>query len=141
MTRREHGTVERSIGTTRVERALTDVFTRRRRKPDVLRSDNGREFISARLVAWLGAEGVGCAFITSRPNQNGIVERLNGLMRRHVLDVEDLNTLLEARVVVTNWVTEYNHQRPHGAIGGTSPSQYHKQYLETHRQGITSPRH
>lgn len=140
-------TVERSIGTTRVERALVDTFTRRRRKPQILRSDNGREFISARLVAWLGAEGVECAFIAKgRPNQNGIVERLNGLMRRHVLDVEDFGTLLEARVVITNWVNEYNHDRPHGAIGGTPPDQYHKQYgqaqyLETQRRALTPTNH
>ena len=135
-------TVERSIGATRVERALAEVFSRRRRKPEILRSDNGREFISARLVAWLGDEGVECAFIAKgRPNQNGIVERLNGLMRRHVLDVEDLNTLLEARVVISDWVNQYNHHRPHGAIGGTSPDQYHKQYLETQRRALTSTHH
>lgn len=135
-------TVERSIGSTRVERVLADLFTQTRRKPEILRSDNGPEFSSTRLTAWLGDEGVECAFIAKgRPNQNGIVERLNGLMRRHVLDAEDLHTLLEARVVISSWVTEYNHQRPHGALNGASPNQYHKQYLAEHRQGITSPRH
>lgn len=90
-------TVERSIGSTRVERVLTDLFTHTRRKPQILRSDNGPEFSSAKLTAWLGDKGVERAFVAKgRPNQNGIVERLNGLMRRHVLDAEDLHTLLEA---------------------------------------------
>jgi putative transposase len=51
-----------------------------------------------------------------------------------VLDVEGFGSLLEARVVITKWVNQYNHHRPHGAIGGTSPHQYHKQYLETQRR-------
>jgi putative transposase len=122
-------TVERSIGSGRVQRALADTFTQRRRKPELLRSDNGREFIASHLTDWLADEGVECAFIEKgRPNQNGIVERLNGLMRRHVLDAEDLNTLLEARVVISTWQDQYNHHRPHGALNGTPPSKYHKQY-------------
>jgi putative transposase len=134
-------TVERSIGSTRVERALADAFSRRRR-PKVLRSDNGREFIAGHLTRWLGDERVECAFIEKgRPNQNGIVERFNGLMRRHVLDVEDLNTLLEARVVITDWVDKYNHQRPHGALGGTPPSQYRKQLQTKLQRGPISSRH
>jgi putative transposase len=121
-------TVERSIGSRRVERVLADLF-QRRGQPEILRSDNGREFIATHLTAWLGDQGVECAFIAKgRPNQNSIVERLNRLMRRHVLDAEDLNTLLEARVVLTTWAEEYNHHRPHGALNGTSPSQYRKQY-------------
>ena len=133
-------TVERSIGSTRVEQALTDAFGRRRRRPKILRSDNGREFIADNLTRWLDAQGVERAYIEKgRPNQNGIVERLNGLMRRHVLDVEDLNTLLEARVVISGWADEYNHERPHGALGGTPSSQYRKQYTtKLHEQATTS---
>ena len=133
-------TVERSIGSRRVQQVMTSLFTRQRRKPRIIRSDNGPEFIATHLTGWLGDEGVECAFIAKgRPNQNGIVERLNGLMRRHVLDAEDLNTLLEARVVITNWATEYNHRRPHGALGGTSPNQYRKQYMkQLHTKATTS---
>jgi putative transposase len=135
-------TVERSIGSTRVERALADAFGRRRRRPRILRSDNGREFIADHLTRWLDTQGVERAYIEKgRPNQNGIVERLNGLMRRHVLDVEDLNTLLEARVVISGWADQYNHHRPHGALGNTPPSQYRKQHQETQRRALTSTNH
>jgi transposase InsO family protein len=135
-------TVSRSIGSTRVEQVLAATFAQRRRKPKILRSDNGREFIAAKLTGWLADEGVECAFIAKgRPNQNGIVERLNGLMRRHVLDAEDLNTILKARVVISNWATEYNHQRPHGALGGTSPNQYHKQYMTKLQTDAITSRH
>lgn len=133
-------TVERSIGSGRVQRALAETFTQRRRKPAVIRSDNGREFIAGHLTRWQDAQKVERAYIEKgRPNQNGIVERFNGLMRRHVLDVEDFHTLLEARVVITGWVDRYNHQRPHGAVGDTPPSQYHKQYItKLHKELSTS---
>jgi transposase InsO family protein len=135
-------TVERSIGSHRVEQVLAGVFAEQHRKPEILRSDNGREFIASHLTAWLSDEGVECAFIAKgRPNQNGIVERLNGLLRRHVLDAEDLHTLLEARVVITNWQNEYNHHRPHGALGGTSPNQYRKQYMKRLHTEVTPSRH
>ena len=135
-------TVERSIGSRRVEQALAEAFGRRRRRPSILRSDNGREFIAEHLTRWLDSQGVERAYIEKgRPNQNGIVERLNGLMRRHVLDVEDFHTLLEARVVISDWASKYNHQRPHGALGDTPPSQYHKQYMTKQHEELSTSNH
>lgn len=135
-------TVERSIGSGRVQRALAETFTHRRRKPKLLRSDNGREFIAGHLTRWQDTQKIERAYIEKgRPNQNGIVERLNGLMRRHVLDVEDFHTLLEARVVIHDWVERYNHQRPHGALGGTPPSQYHKQYMTKLHNELSTSKH
>lgn len=131
-------TVERSIGARRVQQVLEATFAKRRRKPQILRSDNGPEFSATHVTGWLGDEGVECAFIAKgRPNQNGIVERFNGLMRRHVLDVEDLGSLLEARVVLTNWADEYNTSRPHGALGGASPNQYYKRHIDKQRRSVT----
>lgn len=125
-----------------MQRALAETFAKRRRKPAVLRSDNGREFIAGHLTRWQDTQQIERAYIEKgRPNQNGIVERLNGLMRRHVLDVEDFHTLLEARVVIHDWVEQYNQLRPHGALGDTPPSQYHKQYMTKLQTEITTSRH
>lgn len=120
--------VERSIGSNKVQRALADRFARGRR-PGIIRSDNGREFIADSLTQWLALNGVQTAFIEKgRPTQNGYVERFNGLMRRYVLNNEDFHTLLEARVVTTTWVHEYNTTRPHGALGGVPPTDYRKRW-------------
>jgi putative transposase len=79
----------------------------------VLRSDNGREFIAARLLNWLAERGVKTAFIEKgSPQQNPFVERFNGSMRDELLNGEEFDSLLEARVVIGAWVEEYNTLRP-----------------------------
>lgn len=122
--------VERNIGSGRVQRILEELFQQGRR-PGILRSDNGREFIADSLVEWLAQQGVQTAFIEKgRPTQNGYVERFNGLMRRYVLNNEEFHSLLEARVVISEWVRKYNTERPHGALGGVPPTEYRKRWRE-----------
>jgi transposase InsO family protein len=122
--------VERNIGSRRVEDFLSDLF-KKTGKPRVLRSDNGREFIAADLVNWLQQQGVEPAFIEKgRPQQNGYVERFNGLVRSRVLDCEDFYSVLEAQVVLSEWVTDYNTTRPHGALTGLPPTQFRKKWIE-----------
>lgn len=50
-------------------------------------------------------------------------------------------TLLEARVVVHDWVEQYNQHRPHGALGDTPPSQYHKQYMTKLHTELSTSNH
>jgi transposase InsO family protein len=82
-------------------------------KPEVLRSDNGREFIAASLLDWLAEQGVKTAFIEKgSPQQNPFVERFNGTMRDELLNGEQFESLLEARVVIDVWrtsTTRYGH--------------------------------
>jgi transposase InsO family protein len=122
--------VERNIGSRRVQRFLGELFAAGR-KPGIIRSDNGREFIASDLTNWLTEQGIETAFIEKgRPQQNGMVERFNGLMRSRVLDHEDFYSLLEAQVVLKEWVLEYNTTRPHGALTGLPPSQFRQRWLE-----------
>jgi transposase InsO family protein len=58
------------------------------------------------------------------PQQNPFVERFNGTMRDEVLNGEEFETLLEARVVIADWVTRYNTERPHRGLGMMTPLQY-----------------
>jgi len=126
-----HCEIHRNIGSRRVQLVLAELFARKGR-PGMIRSDNGRELIATELTSWIAGQGVECAFIEKgRPNQNGYVERFNGLMRRHVLDVEIFHSLLEARVVLGDWVTGYNTTRPHGAIGKIPPTTFRKRWKET----------
>lgn len=120
--------VQPSIGSRAVERFLADLFSTGR-KPGILRSDNGREFIASDLVSWLQEQDVQPAFIEKgRPQQNGYVERFNGLIRSRVLDCEDFYSVLEARVVLAEWVSDYNTARPHGALTGLPPLQFRLQW-------------
>ena len=52
------------------------------------------------------------------------MERFNGTMRDEVLNGEEFTSLLEARVVIENWVIEYNTLRPHRGLGMMTPAAY-----------------
>lgn len=116
--------VDRSIGAADVVQELERLFERHG-KPQVLRSDNGREFIAATLLDWLAERGVQTAFIEKgSPQQNPFVERFNGSMRDELLNGEEFDSLTEARVVIATWVEEYNTLRPHRGLGMMTPSAF-----------------
>jgi putative transposase len=113
--------VERSIGASEVIVELERLF-QRHGKPQLLRSDNGREFIAASLAGWLAERGVRQAFIEKgSPQQNPFVERFNGTMRDELLNGEEFESLLEAQVVIGAWVEHYNQERPHRGLGMMTP--------------------
>jgi putative transposase len=100
--------VARSIGAREVARFLEELFERHG-VPEMIRSDNGREFIAATVLDFLAEYGVAPAFIEKgRPQQNPFVERFNGTMRDELLNGEDFDSVLEARVLITDWIAEYN---------------------------------
>jgi putative transposase len=116
--------VARSLGTRDVMATLEAAF-KLHGKPAMMRSDNGREFISATLAAWLFEQGVGQAFIEKgSPQQNPFVERFNRTMRNEVLNGESFHSVLEARVVVLRWIDEYNTLRPHRGLDMMTPSAF-----------------
>jgi transposase InsO family protein len=78
-----------------------------------------RSLVAGRLVAEHDVEPI---FIEKgSPQQNPFVERFNGTMRRDLLNLEEFNNIVEARVVIANWNAEYNEQRPHRALGMMTP--------------------
>jgi len=50
------------------------------------------------------------------------IESFNGKLRDEVLNREIFYTLLEAKVLVERWWREYNHFRPHSALGYLPPA-------------------
>jgi putative transposase len=119
---------ERSVGATRV-RAILAELVRRRGAPTYLRSDNGREFIAGVLAEFLEDRGVQALFIEKgRPQQNGICERFNGLMRNELLNAEEFGSLLEANVLIHQWVDHFNCKRPHSALAHLTPREFRLQW-------------
>jgi putative transposase len=91
--------------------------------PDYIRSDNGSEFTAHTLRQWLKDLGVKTAYITpGSPWENGFNERFNGSLRDECLNLEHFETLTEARVIIEQWVNEYNHIRPHSSLGYKPPA-------------------
>ena len=62
-------------------------------------------------------------FITpGSPWENGYVESFNGKLRDELLNRELFDTLWEVQVLTEQWRHEYNHQRPHSALGYRPPA-------------------
>jgi putative transposase len=116
--------VASSIGARDVTKHLAKLFEQHGR-PEMIRSDNGREFVAATVKDWLRAQGVEPVFIRkASPQQNCYVERFNGTMRDELLDRELFRTLTEARVVIDGWLQEYNTFRPHRGLGMKPPAAF-----------------
>ena len=101
---------------------LSDLFVRRG-VPAHIRSDNGPEFTARAVRSWLDRVGVKTLFIEpGSPWENGYVESFNGKLRDELLDREIFDTLLEAKVLIERWRTEYNTIRPHSSLGYRPPA-------------------
>ena len=101
---------------------LTELFVCRG-VPEHIRSDNGPEFTANAVRNWLGRVGVGTLFIEpGSPWENGYVESFNGKLRDELLNREVFYTLDEVRVLTEMWRQEYNHIRPHSALGYRPPA-------------------
>jgi putative transposase len=90
--------------------------------PGYVKSDNGPEFIAQRVTTWLHAHHVDTHFIEpGSPWQNGHNESFNGVFRDGCLNRWLFTSVQEARRIISNWLKEYNHERPHGALDGLTP--------------------
>ena len=91
-------------------------------KPAHIRSDNGREFIATALQDWLSKVGITPLHIyPGSPWENGYNERFNGTLRREVLNAEWFTSIHQAQTVINTWLKQYNHIRPHQALGMRPP--------------------
>jgi len=110
-----------SLPALRVIRVL-EQLEENRGVPSMLRVDNGPEFISHKLEQWCRERDITLAFIEpGKPTQNAYVERLNGSIRRELLDAYIFRSLSEVRQKVEEWQYDYNHCRPHKALGYRCP--------------------
>ena len=115
--------VARSIGSRRVKATLRRLFADSR--PELIRSDNGREFTAAELTGWLAEQGVIAVQVAkASPQQNCYVERFNGVMRDKLLDGELFHSVLEAKVVIGRYYDEYNNERPHRGLAMMTPAAF-----------------
>jgi putative transposase len=92
--------------------------------PQVLRSDNGPEFIARALKIWALLNHSDTATIEpGKPWQNGSIESFNGTFRRECLNAEYFAHLREAKILIEQWRWQYNTQRPHSSLGYRRPAE------------------
>lgn len=111
--------IDTSLTSQRVIRVLEQVEVERG-LPDVLRTDNGPEFLGEAFVNWCRDQGVMIDYIEpGKPNQNAYIERFNRSYRNEVLDAWIFTSLEEMREATWAWMLEYNEERDHDALGMT----------------------
>lgn len=110
-----------SLPTLRVIRVL-ELLEEYRGLPEMIRVDNGPEFISAKLDTWCKEKKVTLVFIQpGKPTQNAYIERCNGNIRKELLNAYVFKTLDEVRQKAEIWRVDYNHNRPHKALNYKAP--------------------
>jgi putative transposase len=89
-----------------------------------LTTDNGTQFTSTRYMATLARLG-----ITHRrtayhhPEGNSYIERFHRSLKEEEVWVHEYRSMDEARTSIGNWITEYNHDRPHQSLQNRTPLQ------------------
>ena len=96
--------------------------------------DNGTEFTSQVVDRWAYENGVQLHFITpGRPMENGYIESFNGKFRDECLNENWFLDLADARRKIGDWKWDYNHVRPHSALGYLTPMEFAQAWAVTGR--------
>jgi len=113
-----------SLGSGRVTRTL-DRLIEERGMPENVRSDNGPEFTSRRMLGWAEERKINLVHIQpGRPMQNGHVESFHGRLRDECLNVSWFRTLNDVRRTLDNYRQEYNCERPHSSLAYRTPAEF-----------------
>jgi putative transposase len=92
--------------------------------PSRIKVDNGSEFISKALDKWAYENGVALDFSRpGKPTDNAFIESFNGSFRDECLNVNWFLSLEDAREKIQAFKEEYNHFRPHSALGNLTPAE------------------
>ena len=93
--------------------------------PQIIRSDNGPEFVSRAVLQWITDARIDTAHIDpGKPWQNGTDESFNGKLRDECLSMEWFRSRAEACVIIEAWRRHYNTVRPHSSLGYRTPHEY-----------------
>ncbi len=115
---------EHAIGGQRLVRILMRLQLERG-LPQIIRTDNGKEFIGKAMLNWSYEHDIALRQIEpGKPNQNAYIESFNGRLRDECLNEHWFTSLEHARTIIEIWHREYNEERPKKGLGGLTPAEY-----------------
>ena len=101
------------------------IIVAERGTPSTIVSNNGTEFTSMAILKWVQDTGMDWHYIApGKPQQNGFIESFNGKLRDECLNENLFSSLSNARELLEIWQHDYNHQRPHSALGNLTPQEF-----------------
>jgi transposase InsO family protein len=113
--------------------------------PDAIRTDNGIPFGSAaaggltRLAVWWLKLGIRLErIIPGHPQQNGRHERMHKTLQEAAAD-EPEHDLQNQQQRFDSFVHEFNHDRPHRALDGRTPSDVYKPATRQYPSNLSTP--
>jgi putative transposase len=87
-----------------------------------IKVDNGSEFISKALDLWAFENKVALDFSRpGKPTDNAFIESFNGSFRDECLNTNWFLSLEDTKEKIGAFKEEYNHFRPHSALGNLTP--------------------
>lgn len=126
-----HIEIDTSITSARLVR-IFERIAQERPLPQVLRTDNGPEFLGEVFTQWAKTHGMAIQYTQpGKPNQNAYIERFNRTYREEVLDQYLFTRLDDVREATWQFLIDYNEQRPHDALGGMTPAEYRDHYAKS----------
>ena len=133
---------DRAMTGMHVAQALERAKAERGHLPTSITVDNGSEFSSRALEAWVMSNDVQLCFIRpGRPVENGFIESFNGRLRDECLNVEWFVSLVNARQKLAKFREHYNHERPHSSLADRTPAAFAAiQRLETEKTSTSMGR-
>ena len=127
--------VDHSIDADQVVAVLDRLVAERGVAPVYTRFDNGPEFVAHAVADWCRFNDCDSVFIDpGSPWQNAWIESFNGKFRDELLNGWQFDSLLEARVLIEDWRTDYNWKRPHTAHGDLTPAEFTAQWATNQPQ-------
>lgn len=105
--------------------AVLERITKQHGLPKRIQVDNGPEFISKDLDRWAYWNHVELDFSQpGKPTDNALIEAFNSRFRQECLNEHWFMSLPYAQEKIEAWRHDYNHGRPHSALGYRSPAEF-----------------
>jgi putative transposase len=97
-------------------------------------SDRGMQYCSDMYVRLLKNNNINISMTENGdPLENAIAERINGIIKEEYLNDYTVDTIEQARELLSAVVKLYNNERPHQSIGFLTPNQVHEKNIKTEK--------